>query len=218
MVEEAAVHPWEPTLGLVAVDTETGGLDCATDALLSVGVFAMLPGNVPFRRVVYLFPGDGLYVEAAATAKNGFSFDKWKSLGAVEECVGVLRVLQVLLQLRGAFGRKLQVVAHNAGFDRGFLAAAFSRYGVVDALEGDYGVTSRRWECSCATFGAVRRAGILPGGACSLDDLTAGRTGTPMDVVKEQRGTHVADVDAEECWRGYQWLLGLMRQGAPRNA
>lgn len=216
IVNAAEAAPCDFMDGVVGVDTETGGLHCETDALLSVGIFTMLPGEVPFSLVVYIVPNPGLRMDPEALLVNGYTEEKWRARGAVVECVGVMRVLGFLSEIRRKVGKRLSLVAHNAGFDGGFLGAAFERYEALPLLHGDDGVASRRWECSCATLGAVRRAGLLPPGGCSLDDLVAVRTGTPLLVVKEQRGTHAADVDARVCWHGYQWLLELMRQGAAR--
>lgn len=197
----------------IAVDTETGGageLQCASHALLSIGAFFEIPdGSAPLKFHQLIIPPAHLKIDPGAVAVNGYDPEVWRLGAAVPEEVAIIRFLNWLGMAKAVLHNgKLDMVAHNAGHDRGFIAAAFARYGLLDSLEGDSGLTSRRWRCSCALMGSLQDAGILPpDGGASLDNMTALRLGLPRDEVRRMRAVHSADVDAELCWRGYQWMM-----------
>ena len=202
---------------LIAIDTETGGAgetQCMTHALLSVGMYAELPdgagGVREFSFHQLIIPEMGLRVDDEARRVNGFTLTKWRDGGAVNESVAMMRALNWISMVY-AFGgveapQKLQMVAHNAGHDRGFFHAALERHRMLPTV---LELVSRRWECSCAALGFWRRATATPG-ECSLDALTALRTKSTVEAVKAARGVHTADADALECYRGYQWMLAQM--------
>lgn len=208
---------YELMRGMVAIDTETGGAgetECMTHALLSIGAYALHPvtGQVfTFHQLV--FPRPGLIVSPGAVAVNGYSREKWIAGKAVEEDVAVIRFFSWLAWVAGAMGcvdGKLTALAHNSGHDRGFLSAAFGRYGLLEELE--YSVLSRRWRCSCAALGLAQDAGVVSGEyGASLDALTALRTGKSLEEVKAERGVHAANIDARLCWEGYAWLLAQVK-------
>lgn len=201
----------------IAVDTETGGageLECRSHALLSIGAYFKIPdGSAPLTFHQLIIPPAHLKIEPGAVAVNGYDPEVWRMGGAVAEEVAIIRFLNWLGMAKAVFHNgKVPLVAHNAGHDRGFLTAAFDRYGLLDSLEGDSGLTSRRWRCSCALMGSLQDAGILPPeGGVSLDNMTALRLGLPRDEVKRMRAVHSADVDAGLCWLGYEWMMRPLR-------
>jgi len=205
---------------IIAVDTETGGageLQCRSHALLSIGAYYLTPeGGPPVKFHQLILPEEHLKMEPEAVAVNGYDREVWKMGGAVDEARAILRFLNWLAMAKAVLrDGKLQLVAHNAGHDRGFINAAFNRYSLLDTLEGDDGLISRRWRCSCALMGSLQDVGILPReGGASLDNLTALRLGVGIDSVKAMRKVHTADLDAELCWRGYDWMLGPLRSQA----
>jgi DNA polymerase III epsilon subunit-like protein len=182
-----------PLTTLLAVDVETGGLDPARHPILS---FAAWPNwkQQPFYRLV--LPDIDAPIDPEAAEVNGYDRVIWEKSGAapIDQVLADFRVW--LLARPGEVGA-ITPVAHNAGFDRGFLAAATRRLNVSELFP-------HRWECSQATLLAARRAGIVVPGGSSLDAL-ADLTGQHRPAV------HAADVDARVCLRGYLWLLRRMQ-------
>ncbi len=112
----------------LALDTETGGLDSGSHALLAIGVQPLCVVPVT-GRTEYISPASGLSVNPKALAVNGLSPDALASLGASAE-VTASRSLNDYLTLMGN-GQPWRAIAHGADFDRGFLWAAEARTGVA---------------------------------------------------------------------------------------
>jgi ribonuclease T len=116
----------------VVVDVETGGFNCATDALLEIA--AVLIEFGPDGRLqrgeshsYHVRPFEGSNIEAASLAVNGI--DPWHPLRpAIPEKDALGRIFT---EVRGAMKaqecRRAVLVGHNAAFDLGFLNAAVAR-------------------------------------------------------------------------------------------
>jgi DNA polymerase III epsilon subunit-like protein len=111
-------------MNFIAIDTETGGTRPGRHALLSIAAYASWDIN-PF--IVYLWPHEGYVVEAEAAQVNGYSEDLWRQRGAVSLLEGMAQLAD-WLEAKFKERRKALMLAHNAGFDRMFLAAAWTSW------------------------------------------------------------------------------------------
>lgn len=122
----------------VIVDVETGGFNCATDALLEIAAVTLrqdeqglLYPDESFHAHIQPFPGANL--EPAALEFTGI--DPFHPLRAAEvEKDALKRIFDELKRVQKATGCKRAVlVGHNAHFDLGFLNAAIARSGLKNA-------------------------------------------------------------------------------------
>lgn len=193
---------------LIAIDTETGGLDPARHPLLSLA--AVAENGMEFHR--HILPprqwwgfGKRQAVDPDAARVNGYTEAAWKKKGAVEIGQAALEFAQWCAALRScAFHAflDLQPLAHHAGFDQGFVALLEQHLaddGGWPKKRRGFGLR-RRWECSCAALAFAARAGVVATERCSLNDL-CGITGTT------RQEPHDALSDARACLHGYLWLV-----------
>src|ERR1044072_7210480 len=116
----------------VVIDVETGGFNCATDALLEIaaGLIQFGPGGPPQRGESHSYhvrPFEGSHIEAASLAVNGI--DPWHPLRpAIPEKDALGRIFtEVRAAMKAQDCRRAVLVGHNAAFDLGFLNAAVAR-------------------------------------------------------------------------------------------
>jgi ribonuclease T len=119
----------------VVVDVETGGFNCARDALLQVAA-VMIDLDDSGRLVrgpthsYHVKPFEGANIEAASLAVN--RIDPWHPLRpALDEREALQRIFKEVragMQLAGC--KRAILVGHNAWFDLSFLNAAVARSGV----------------------------------------------------------------------------------------
>ena len=119
----------------VVVDVETGGFNCARDALLQVAA-VMIELDESGRLVrgpthsYHVKPFEGANIEAASLAVN--RIDPWHPLRpALEEREALQRIFKEVragMQLAGC--KRAILVGHNAWFDLSFLNAAVARTGL----------------------------------------------------------------------------------------
>lgn len=196
---------------LVGIDTETGhvGAHNATEyPLLSVGVYTELPSG-PYGLELKIMPGnDTRMVHPEAQAVNGFTVDGWEECGAMEEADALMELVFAFIHIHRETGRRIALVAHNAPHDQAWLVAAFYRAGLGKLWEGlQVRMILPRWECSMGALAFAKRAfPWLHQGACSLNSLTALRTGEHYTEVVDKR-VHGAEEDARLCYLGYCWLV-----------
>ena len=116
----------------VAIDVETGGFNCATDALLEIA--AVLIEFGPDGRLqrgeshtYHVRPFEGANLEPASLAVNGI--DPWHPLRPALPEKDVLG--RIFTEVRGVMKaqdcKRAILVGHNAAFDLGFLNAAVAR-------------------------------------------------------------------------------------------
>jgi ribonuclease T len=116
----------------VVVDVETGGFNCATDALLEIAATTigmdeggfLYPEHTLFFRVE---PFAGANIEQAALDFTGIKLDHPLRMAVSEEHAlsEIFRSLRKSLKANGC--KRAILVGHNSSFDLGFLNAAVMR-------------------------------------------------------------------------------------------
>jgi len=116
----------------VVVDVETGGFNCATDALLEIAATTiamdeqgfLYPDHTHFFRIE---PFAGANIEQAALDFTGIKLDHPLRMAVSEEhALGeIFRGLRKSLKANGC--KRAILVGHNSSFDLGFLNAAVAR-------------------------------------------------------------------------------------------
>ena len=188
---------------LVAIDTETGGTNPATDALLSISACLFDTPHNTFT--VFIDPEPGLNIEPEAAAVNGYTPELWKQRGAVPLATA-LRIFKNWLPARGN-----TPLAHNATFDRQFIEAAERRANFKLYLQ-------YRWHCSMSSFMFANQVFDLQAENFKLETLARMCGHWKQDFV---RGQHQSADDVVACAVGYRWLMnrGLeLRQTIERLA
>lgn len=159
---------------LIFLDTETGGLRADTHALLSIGavVIETLPGSI--RTIsefhVWVSPHPNTAVSSGSFKASG---EEWATIGGEfreDESVALQQFLEWLEPHKG-----LPIFAHNAAFDRDFMAAAIRR----SASGHDWAkeITGRHanWICTIGIANLLIATGKMarPDSGLSLDSLCA---------------------------------------------
>lgn len=182
---------------LVAIDTETSGLDPATDFILSLG--AVTSTGATFYRLILpprTWLGTRKKVGAGAIAVNGYNLAAWKKRGAVEARDAARSFALWLAHVAKEGARR--PLAHNAGFDRAFLDAFSTETNTHFPL-------NHRWECSMAALSFAQRAGIVRPGPASLDHLA-------HISAQERPKIHDALADAKVALHGYATLIEIAKK------
>ncbi|MDX1299139.1 MAG: ribonuclease T [Pseudomonas sp.] len=119
----------------VVVDVETGGFNCATDALLEIAATTigmdeggfLYPEHTQFFRVE---PFAGANIEQAALDFTGIKLDHPLRMAVSEEhaLTEIFRSLRKSLKSNSC--KRAILVGHNSSFDLGFLNAAVARTGI----------------------------------------------------------------------------------------
>ncbi len=119
----------------VVVDVETGGFNCATDALLEIAAttIAMDEGGFLYPDHTHFFriePFEGANIEAAALEFTGIKLDHPLRMAVSEEhALGeIFKGLRKSIKSSGC--KRAILVGHNSSFDLGFLNAAVARCGI----------------------------------------------------------------------------------------
>lgn len=128
----AAQAPWPADApeawGLAVIDVETTGLDPAYHEMIDIGViYADMEGNELGRFFARIMPPHPERIDDGARAVNGFSEQRWRELGAVDEAEAVRRFLA--FHEATAQDRRFVFTAYNAQFDRNFVDALLNRHG-----------------------------------------------------------------------------------------
>ncbi|MBB1519512.1 ribonuclease T [Aquipseudomonas guryensis] len=116
----------------VVVDVETGGFNCATDALLEIAAttIAMDEGGFVYPDHTHFFriePFAGANIEQAALEFTGIKLDHPLRMAVSEEhALGeIFKGLRKSIKANGC--KRAILVGHNSSFDLGFLNAAVAR-------------------------------------------------------------------------------------------
>ncbi|MGJ8667853.1 MAG: ribonuclease T [Oceanococcus sp.] len=119
----------------VIVDVETGGFNCATDALLEIGVHTVdidLDGQLSPGEAIHFHvaPFEGSNIEDAALEITGIKpFSPLRAAEVESNALG--RSFQLVRRTMRKYDCKRAVlVGHNAHFDLGFINAAVERCGI----------------------------------------------------------------------------------------
>lgn len=175
----------------IYLDTETGGLFPAVHALLSIG--AVAPNGDSFHRFITVESQPGKSVDPEALKVNGYTPEEWARRGARPLAVVIEDLREWLAGYPG-----LPIVAHNEGFDRGFLMEAERVTGVVMPHRDG-------WRCSQRLMLVLMDLGLVPEGSARLDRLAE------LAGVGTDRGAvHDALVDAMVTRAGHEWLQGKL--------
>ena len=188
----------------IAFDTETGGLNAAECALLSIAAVPSWDAR-PFS--VHLLPVGR--IDARAAEVNGYTPEEWERRGAVPPKVAMLELMRWLqetstarlVETKNRLWR-CDLAAHNAGFDALFLLAMQQRTGVMQDLPGV-------WHCTKILMQEARWDGLIAledGDGNHLSDL--GRLSGFWDLEPRSK-EHDALQDARCCRHGLLWLRGL---------
>ena len=116
----------------VVVDVETGGFNCATDALLEVAIVLLVIDPDGYLRRdetirYHVKPFDGANMEPASLAVNGIDPDH-PLRPAIDERDALQRVFrEVRRSVREQRCSRAVLVGHNAHFDLGFMNQAVAR-------------------------------------------------------------------------------------------
>ncbi|MCL4117057.1 UNVERIFIED_CONTAM: hypothetical protein GTU68_062083 [Idotea baltica] len=119
----------------VVVDVETGGFNCATDALLEIAATTITmdeqgllhPEHTLFFRIE---PFDGANIEAAALEFTGIKLDHPLRMAVTEENALAHIFKSLRKSLKSHQCKRAILVGHNSSFDLGFLNAAANRVGI----------------------------------------------------------------------------------------
>src|SRR6187431_1022674 len=119
----------------VVIDVETGGFNCATDALLEIAAVMIEFGpegqlQRGLSHSYHVRPFEGSNIEAASLAVNGIDpFHPLRPALPEKDALG-----RIFTEVRNAMKtqncRRAVLVGHNAAFDLGFLNAAVARAGI----------------------------------------------------------------------------------------
>ena len=169
----------------LVVDTETGGLNCDEHSIMSFAGIAWSPDNDPVKCFdVYIAESDIKYVPKALEI-NKIRIDELKSRGKTpSEAVKAVR--EGLDQVFGKNRKRIQLIAHNAPFDVGFIKRLYRLAG--EDFSKDF--KSRALDtCSITQF--LMMTGKIDGFRASADTLFKA-TGVKIS----ESGRHTAFCDA----------------------
>lgn len=183
--------------GIVFIDTETGGLDPATDALLSVGAAHWVDGEI-VAATEWLVKPEGRTVHATALAVNKIDLDRHERFALSRQAAGLAIAEWMNARRDGDTKRRLRVGGHNVAFDVAFLKPLMP----PDAWRGLF-LSNTVDTAGLLTF--MRQAGRLPPGA----DMSLANGMKAVGIKQEQ--AHTAMGDARATAQLYGRLLTMVR-------
>lgn len=180
-------------LDLLFIDTETGGLNPETDALLEIGLVRWKDGDVAVQTRCRV-ASEGLRVTPEALAVNGIDLARHEDTAPSR--AWVVDVLDEWFACEyGA--EKIRVAGHNVGFDLGFLRMLFGAKWMEQRF-------SHRTTDTASVLGFLADAGLVPADIRSLDKACA-----HFGIQRER--AHRALDDAKAAAELYGRLLGMVR-------
>lgn len=179
----------------IALDTETGGLNSAACALLSIAAVPSWDAE-PFS--CFILPVGR--IDAKAAEVNGYTEEEWDRRRAVTPKQAMFEFQRWLFET--VEDRRVAMAAHNAGFDLLFIEAVQARTGINLDLP-------KIWYCTKTMLDEAKAAHKIPRGwprGCRLDDLgdVSGFWQT-----EPRAAAHDALQDARCCKHGLLWLRSL---------
>jgi DNA polymerase III epsilon subunit-like protein len=115
---------------IAIVDVETTGLDPAHHEMVDLGAIYIRPdGRELGRFFVRIHPPHPERLDPGAAAVNGYSPERWRTLGAVDESEAVRKWRAFHDQMARVGGATVTFAALNAGFDQSFTDALLRRHG-----------------------------------------------------------------------------------------
>ncbi len=183
---------------LIFLDTETGGFNCQTDSLLSIGVIAYddRADTILDAKEIYVWDDD-LLKNPEALRVNGI-----KCADHAEKALSREAAALALMSFVRPEWRRAMMIGHNAPFDVGF----------IRALLGDDGFSVLFFNNALCTMQLVmwfKEAGILPKGITGLQKACAHfqiNTGVAHTALADAKSTL-------ELYRRMMRMLQSMRVG-----
>lgn len=118
----------QAAFGLALIDVETTGLDADVHEMIDIGaVYVDTEGQELGRFFIRINPAHPERAQAGAKAVNGYSEERWRSLGAVSPAEA-LRAFEEFHR-RTAADRTMIFTAFNVGFDQAFVSRWLRREG-----------------------------------------------------------------------------------------
>lgn len=179
----------------IGFDTETGGLNSAKCALLSIAAVPSWDAP-PFS--VYILPVGR--IDAKAAEVNGYTPELWAERGAMTLKNALFEFQRWLFEVRGE--RRFDMAAHNAGFDFLFIAAAQERTGIDLELPGV-------WHCTKAELDEAKSVHKIPRGWPKTNRLNDLGDVSGFWQMEPRAQAHDALQDARCCKHGLLWLRAL---------
>lgn len=176
---------------LLVLDTETGGLNPETDALLSVGLVDWIDGQVT-RQQEILIDAEALACDQKALAVNGIDLELHHAYS-----VSRAEAARLIQDFCRPLGRPL-ICGHNVQFDIGFMRRLFT----PEALRQTF---SHRVMDTLQVLGFLEHAGLIPPGIGKLD-----RAMQHFGITMPEGKRHTALADALATAELYARLLGVV--------
>jgi ribonuclease T len=155
----------------VVVDVETGGFNCATDAILEIAATTLTMSDDGVLQIEKTFdyhvePFPGANIERAALDFTGIDLEHPERNAQPEEIVfgELFREIRHRVKLHGC--TRAVLVGHNAHFDHGFLMAAVAR---IDAKRNPFHPFS---VFDTATLSGLAYGHTVLARACALAGIT----------------------------------------------
>lgn len=151
---------------MIIMDTETGGINHETDALLAIGAIVVEKSLSGFTKLgtysAFINPDSTLKIEATALAINKLSLDFLDAEGVPER-----QAIMGLIKFASQYRNKMQFpipVGWNLHFDRSFLTAAMKRHNVswpfyfIELDVAHYWKHYNLFDNNRVAFGGIREA------------------------------------------------------------
>lgn len=141
----------------LVLDVETGGLDPKIHGLTQLCAFTVdytddwSSFEVVGRCHSFVKPEAGMIYEPVALQLQGVTLEELEEKG--REIRVVLNGLRKLVNEKFYAAKKCAPIAHNAGFDKGFMDAAYARTGTEAC-------TNHVWRCSMDLFRWLQDLGV----------------------------------------------------------
>lgn len=177
---------------IIAIDAETGGFYPSIHPLLAV---SLVPSWTMEPFTVYIEPLALETIDEQAAKVNGYTHQRWLERGAVPLPIAMSRLNAAMAQLKNERPGAI-IVAHNAGFDRGFIDEAYRQCDIESPHR-------YIWRCSMQLMAFLMDIGQIPRGGLSLARLGELSGQWPAGG---RPAVHEASADAIACLRGYQFL------------
>lgn len=176
---------------LCVIDTETGGLNPETDALLSVGLVDWCDGVIRRQREI-LVDASGLRCDPKAMAVNGIDLEAHHAYSISRE-----EAASVIQEFCLPMGRPW-ICGHNVFFDVGFVRRLFT----PDALRRCF---SHRMIDTMQILAYLGHVGLIPDGIGKLDQAIS-----HFGIVVPEGKRHTALADALATAELYTKLLTVV--------
>ena len=184
--------------GVIASDTESGGLFAGRHALLSIGACCSWSRET-FLAYITAESQWGKTIEPEAVRVNGYSEERWAERGA-RPYGEVIKAFGDWLAERKKERPGAVHVCHNLAHDLSFYREAERICGLE--IWHRYG-----WACSQLLFADLIREGVIQASSISLNTLAA-LSQWPF----HRNQFHDALEDAQICLHGYHWLKKMEKQ------